>query len=282
MSKKTPFENKPALWRKDFPFPTPKSYKYSRGTALVRGGKIMTGASRLAARAAQRMGAGLVTLAVPSVVLPIYAKALESVIVRPSDTLRQWKALVDDKREPALLIGPGLGRGEPQKKEVLAALKAKRPTVIDADGLTSFADEPEELFKALHRNCVLTPHEGEFSKLFGKSRQDRAARAVAAAKKVGCIVLLKGAVTVIASPDGRVAVNRNAPPWLATAGSGDVLAGMILGLIAQKMPIFEAATAAAWVHGRVAALHGPGLIAEDIIEAIPAALTKILNISANK
>ncbi|MFA5040787.1 MAG: NAD(P)H-hydrate dehydratase [Bdellovibrionales bacterium] len=271
-------KNVPAIWRKVFPFPKASSHKYSRGTALIRGGDVMTGASRLAARAAQRVGAGLVTLAAPAVALPIYAKALESVIVRKSNTAREWQALVGNKRRPALLIGPGLGLGVAQKKEVLEALKAQRYAVVDADGLTNFSDKPEKLFKALHKNCILTPHEGEFVKLFGAIKGNRIFNVCAAAKQAGCIVLLKGSKTIIASPNGRVIVNRNAPPWLATAGSGDVLAGMILGLVAQKMPIFEATAAAVWMHGRIAELHGPGLIAEDIVEGIPGVLKEILYI----
>jgi NAD(P)H-hydrate epimerase len=275
-------ENAPDVWQSLFPFPQADSHKYSRGTALIRGGELMTGASRLAARAAQRVGAGLVTLASPSSALPIYAKALESVIVRPCDTAPEWQALIDNERHPALLIGPGLGLGSAKKEEVLAALAAKRPTVVDADGLTNFADNPEILFQALHAECVLTPHEGEFARLFGEVEGDKAMRALAAARRAGCVVLLKGAETVIASLDKKVLINRNAPPWLATAGAGDVLAGMILGLVAQKMPVFRAAAASAWMHGRIASLHGPGLIAEDIVEGIPAVLKEILDLQHAK
>jgi ADP-dependent NAD(P)H-hydrate dehydratase / NAD(P)H-hydrate epimerase len=194
---------------------------------------------------------------------------LESVIVCSCDILPEWQALIDNERHPALLIGPGLGFGDAQKEEILAALAAKRPTVLDADGLTNFSDKPEVLFKALHAECVLTPHEGEFERLFGKSQGDKLSRTLAAAKHAGCVVLLKGAETVIVTPDGKAVINRNAPPWLATAGAGDVLAGMVLGLVAQKMPVFEAAAAAAWMHGKIAATHGPGLIAEDIVDGIP-------------
>jgi|GEM_PF-192859 hydroxyethylthiazole kinase-like uncharacterized protein yjeF len=268
-------ENSPALWREMFPFPDADSHKYSRGTALIRGGAVMTGASRLAARAAQRVGTGLVTLAAPTVALPIYAEALESVIVRPCDSVKDWQTLVDDARRPALLIGPGLGLGDAQADEVLAALQAKRPIVIDADALTNFVDKSDILFAQLHADCVLTPHEGEFSRLFGEIEGDKAARAIAAAKRAGCTVLLKGAETVIASEDGDLVINRNAPPWLATGGAGDVLAGMILGLVTQKMPIFWAAAAAAWLHGRIAEYHGVGLIAEDIVDGIAEVLREI-------
>ncbi len=274
-SSETAVENAPGAWIDLFPFPKSDGHKYSRGTALIRGGAVMTGAARLAARAAQRIGAGLVTLAAPSSALPIYAKALESVIVRQADTLVEWQALIDDPRLSALAIGPGLGLGAAQKEETLAVLAAKRPTVLDADALTNFADAPELLFNALHSSCVLTPHEGEFARIFGTSDADKVSRAQAAAKKAGCVVLLKGAETVIASNDGRAFINRNAPPWLATAGAGDVLAGIILGLIAQKMPVFEAAAAAAWVHGCSAALFGPGLIAEDVVAKIPDVLAEL-------
>ncbi|MDE1900181.1 MAG: NAD(P)H-hydrate dehydratase [Alphaproteobacteria bacterium] len=270
-----PTENAPDLWRDIFPWPDADSHKYTRGTLLIRGGASMTGAARLAARAAQRMGAGLVILAAPRDALPIYAEALESVIVRPADTPDEWRDLVGDARQPAVLIGPGLGRGAAQKNETLTALAVKRPCVIDADGLTNFAAEPETLFAHLHDACVLTPHEGEFDRLFGDRGGDKVTRARAAAREAGCIVLLKGAETVIASPSGQAVVNRNAPPWLATAGSGDVLAGMIAGLLAQKMDAFRAACAAAWGHGRCAALHGPGLIAEDIVAGIPKMLQEI-------
>jgi NAD(P)H-hydrate epimerase len=270
------YENAPALWLDHFPFPQADSHKYSRGTALIRGGAVMTGATRLAARAAQRVGAGLVTLAAPIVALPIYADALESVIVRPCDDAATWQALIADPREPALLIGPGLGLGETPKEEVLAALAVQRPTVVDADGLTNFADRPDELLDCLHEETVLTPHEGEFARLFAVGVADKATRAIEASRRAGCIVLLKGAETVIAAPDGNAIINSNAPPWLATAGSGDVLSGLILGLIAQKMDVLLAAAAAAWLHGQIATKHGPGLIAEDIVAGIPSALRKIL------
>jgi len=190
--------------------------------------------------------------------------------------------LVDNEHHPALLIGPDLGLGSAQKTEVLMALAAKHPTVIDADGLTNFADTPEILFQALHAECLLTPHEGEFARLFGKIEGDKPSRAFAAAQRARCVVLLKGAETVIASPGGNAHVNRNAPPWLATAGAGHVLAGMILGLVSQKMPVFQAAAASAWMHGRIASLHGPGLIAEDIVEGIPAVLREILNLQHSR
>jgi NAD(P)H-hydrate epimerase len=203
--------------------------------------------------------------------------ALESVIVRPVDSLHDWRVLLNDPRQPAVLIGPGLGLGAAAADEVLATLETKRPCVVDADALTNFAGCPDNLFQKLHADCVLTPHEGEFARLFGgiDPAADKIDRARVVAKQTGCIVVLKGHETVIAAPDGQGLVNRNAPAWLATAGSGDVLAGMILGLIAQKMPVLWAAAAAVWLHGRIAATHGSGLIAEDIVEGIPQALAAL-------
>ncbi|MGB9152522.1 MAG: NAD(P)H-hydrate dehydratase, partial [Alphaproteobacteria bacterium] len=226
--------------------------------------------------------AGLVTLAAPSFALPIYAEALESVIVRPCDDRQAWQALVDDARHPAILIGPGLGLGPLPAEEVLVALASKHPTVLDADALTDFAETPDVFFKHLHAACVLTPHEGEFARLFGTVGGDKTTRARAAAKRAGCVVLLKGAETIIAAPDGQAIINHNAAAWLATAGSGDVLSGIILGLVAQKMDVFRAAAAAAWMHGRIGTVHGAGLIAEDIVAGIPLILQEILEISVNK
>lgn len=275
-------KNSPGLWLKLFPFPTAASNKYTRGSALVCGGAAMTGATRLAARAAQRIGAGLVTLAVPAAALPIYAEALESVIVRPADTLAAWQELLGDAKKTAVLIGPGLGIGKEQTRFVLAALETKKSCVLDADALTNFADNPDELFGRLHSRCVLTPHEGEFARLFGDKISpdaDKPARARKAATIAGCAVLLKGAGTIIADSDGHAIINANAPPWLATGGSGDVLAGMILGLVTQNMPIFLAAAAAAWLHGEIATGLGPGLIAEDLIAGIPQMLQVLLNLA---
>ena len=272
-------QNDPELWQNLLPFPKKEDNKYTRGHALIRGGGLMTGAARLAARAAQRMGAGLVTLAATEKSLPIYAEALESVIVRPVDTAGEWDALVHNPQNDVILIGPGLGLGALEKSFVLDALASGKSMVLDADVFTNFASSPDLLLKALHARCVLTPHEGEFERLFGPfmdSRTDRQERIRKAAALAGCIILLKGSETIISDPQGMAVVNTDAPPWLATAGAGDVLAGMILGLIAQKMPVFAAAGAAAWIHGRIAADFGLGLIAEDLVAGIPAALQNLL------
>ena len=172
----------------------------------------------------------------------------------------------------ALLIGPGLGRGDGVKEQVLRVLAAGKPTVLDADALSVFEDDPEELLQNLHKKCILTPHEGEFSRVFGGSEDHKIEKARKAAEKAGCTVLLKGADTVIAHPEGFCVVNTNAPLWLATAGAGDVLAGMILGLVTAGMSPFAAACAAAHEHGQAARLHGQGMIAEDLIEHLSAVI----------
>lgn len=271
-------ENAPELWLEQLPFPTAAGHKYSRGHALIYGSAAMTGAARLACRAAQRIGAGVVTVAAPLGALPIYAATLESAIVQPADELREWRCLFADTRRNVILIGPGLGNGDLQRDMVLAALESGKICVLDADALTCFEQEPQTLLRALHKDCVLTPHEGEFARIFGTripSVADKMTRTLKAAEIARCCVLLKGADTVIASPQGWAVVNHNAPPWLATAGAGDVLAGLIAGLAAQKMPIFLATCAAAWIHGGIATRFGPGLIAEDLIEGIPSALKSL-------
>src|SRR6266481_6102206 len=267
-------ENGPTLWGDKFPVPTAQGHKYSRGhAAVVSGGRAHTGAARLAALAALRGGAGLVTLATPRDALDINAAANLAVMVRPIDAATEFEAMLSDSRFNAAAIGPGAGVGPHTREMTLAALAGPRSVVIDADALTSFADHPDLLFVALNksRRAVLTPHSGEFHRLFDKSLKSSPAAFAsklsatrAAAGIAGAVVLHKGADTVIAAPDGRAAINANAPPWLATAGTGDVLAGLITGLLAQGMPGFEAAAAAVWIHGEAAAAAGPGMISEDL------------------
>ncbi|HTV89938.1 MAG TPA: NAD(P)H-hydrate dehydratase [Stellaceae bacterium] len=266
--------NHPDWWRGAFPWPQREGHKYSRGHAIIAGGATMTGAARMAARAAARLGAGLVTVAAPEAAFPVYAAALTGVIVQPAGTLAAIERLLVDPRRNAALIGPGAGVGRETRDKALAILAAGKRAVLDADALTIFADEPQALFAAIHADCVLTPHEGEFARLFDTagSKLERARRA---AQTSGAVVLLKGNDTVVAGPDGRAAINENAPPDLATAGSGDVLAGMVLALLAQGMPAFEAAAAAAWLHADAASRFGAGLVAEDIIDALPAALAAL-------
>ena len=270
--------NHPDWWQGCFPWPGPLSHKYTRGHALVAGGAVMTGAGRLAARAAARIGAGLVTVAAPDSAFPVYAAALTGVLVQPAGGIDAFRGLLADRRRNAALIGPGAGLGPETREKVLAILDAGKQAVLDADALSVFADDPPALFAAIRAarapTPVLTPHAGEFARLFDRSggKLDHAPRA---ARASGAVVLLKGADTVVAAPDGRAAVSEGAPAELATAGSGDVLAGMVVGLLAQGMPAFEAAAASAWLHADAAGRIGPGLVAEDLVEALPAALAAL-------
>jgi NAD(P)H-hydrate epimerase len=269
-------ENGPELWLDSLPRRKLVDHKYCFGHAVVLGGATMTGAARLAARAALRVGAGLVSVACPPDVLPIYALASASLITEPLAREGDFAALLADRRKNAVLVGPGAGVNAETRGHALAALGAGKTVVLDADALTVFAESPDDLFKAIKGPCVLTPHEGEFARLFPDLKGDKLERTRAAAERSGATVLLKGADTVIARPDGLAAINANAPPSLAVAGAGDVLAGLVLGLLAQGMAPFEAATAAAWLHGAAAATRGPGLLAEDLPEALPRVLRQLV------
>ena len=281
--------NAPALWMESYPRPTLAGHKYARGHAVVVSGPVaQTGAARLCARGALRAGAGLVTIATPADALAVHATALTAVMTRVADDAAGLAALLVDKRKNAVVLGPGLGVGETTRAKVLAVLRVAqtdsetpRAIVLDADALVSFSDDPTTLFDAIKSSghaVVLTPHDGEFAKLFGpmfdisepKPHRTREAAAVS-----GAVVVLKGPDTVVATPDGRASIAASDAPWLATAGSGDVLAGMICGLLAQGMPSFEAASAAVWVHAEAARLFGPGLISEDIPELVPRVLRQL-------
>ncbi len=270
-------ENTPELWT--FPWPREAAHKYARGHAVVVSGPAhATGAARLAARGALRVGAGLVTVASPTNAVPINAAALTAIMVKPFAGSRGLADILKDERLNAVVVGPGCGIGLETEELVAAILRSKAAAVLDADALTSFRSEPKVLFALLREPAVLTPHEGEFERIFpgvlakAASKVDAVRTAAAQAK---CTVLLKGADTVIAAPDGRAAINSNAPPTLATAGSGDVLAGFIGGLLAQGVPSFEAAAMAVWLHGECANQFGPGLIAEDLPEQLPAVLREL-------
>ena len=279
------FANDPELWGAAFPQPRAGGHKYSRGHGIiVSGGLSTTGAARLAARGALRAGAGLVTIASPPDALGINAAASLAVMVRQVDGAAGLAALLADKRRNAVLLGPGGGVGPAMREQVAAALASAAAVVLDADALTSAADDLAGLVamiaKRTDRDTVLTPHEGEFARLFKVIHEDhnvsgKLEKARLAARSSGATLLLKGADTVVAAPDGRASIADNAPPTLATAGSGDVLAGMIDGLLAQGMPAFEAASAAAWLHGEAANAFGPGLIAEDLPEALPAVYRRL-------
>jgi hydroxyethylthiazole kinase-like uncharacterized protein yjeF len=272
------FANGQALWSGMFPVPQPGGHKYHRGHAVVvSGDQSHTGAARLAARGALQAGAGLVTIASPREALAVNAASNLAVMVHAVDGAEELAAWLADARLNAIVLGPGGGVGPSMREMVLVALRGARAAVLDADALTSFAEEPDTLFAAIKARgdapTVLTPHEGEFARLFKETRQaidkkTKYERARAAAVASGAVVLLKGTDTVVVSPAGRVSITENAPPWLATAGSGDVLAGFVAALLAQGMPAFEAASAATWLHGEAGSEAGPGLIAEDLPEAL--------------
>jgi len=268
------------------------SHKYTHGHALILSGPSgHTGAARLAARGALRIGAGLVTLGVPAEAQQEVASQITSIMMRQIGEARVLEEVLKDERINALCLGPALGleRAREMVPVVLGdGLKAHptRGVVLDADALTAYADAPEELFGILHPRCVLTPHGGEFARLFPDIAEKLDAPALKgpayskvdatreAAKRAGCVVLFKGPDTVIAAPDGRCSINSAAyereAPWLATAGSGDVLAGFITGLLARGFDPMQAAETGAWLHVECALKFGPGLIAEDLPEQLPA------------
>ena len=305
------FLNAPGLWRGVMPAPRMDGHKYARGHLLVASGPMTrTGAARLAARAGLRAGAGLVTLVSPAEALAVNAAQLTAIMLRAADGVLEWRDLLCDRRFNACVFGPGFGTGVFTREIVATLLDAAAPDrplglALDADALTVFAGDWEVFAHHVRSSAaqvVLTPHEGEFSRLFSKkgdvappspqvatafSREDgdnldqpfdrgsKIERARAAARAVGAVVVLKGPDTVVASPDGRASIAANAPPTLATAGSGDVLAGIIGGLLAQGMPAFEAASCAVWLHGEAANAFGPGLIAEDLSELLPRVLARL-------
>ncbi|MGZ9097947.1 MAG: NAD(P)H-hydrate dehydratase [Micavibrio sp.] len=266
--------NDPRFWSGLIPLPGANSHKYARGHAVILGGSRMTGAAKLASLACMRLGAGLCTIVADRAVAAVYQSGAPHVLYEP---LTDWAEHLKDPRRNAVLIGPGAGQDAANdlRAKVMTAISSSRYLVLDADALNVFAGRTTELFAALNDHCVLTPHDGEFIRLFGEMPGTREDRALAAARLSKAVVVLKGAETVIAHPDGRVVVNNHSSPYLATAGSGDVLAGMILGLLAQGMPVYEAACAAVWIHGDAALRFGPGLVAPDIIEQIPGILREL-------
>jgi len=271
--------NAKAVWQDKWPARQLDSHKYNRGHAVVvSGGVSATGAARLGARAALRIGAGLVTVASPPSALIVNASHLTAIMVAKLKDADDLTTMLEDNRKNVVLIGPGAGIGGATRENVLAGLLSGAAMVLDADALTSFEDIPRDLFVAIQGYfagpVVLTPHEGEFAKLFPDIKGDKLTRARTAAQVAGATLLLKGPDTVIAAPDGRAAINANAGPELATAGSGDVLAGLIAGLLAQHVPPFEAACAAAWLHGEAGQALGQGLIAEDLPEVLPTLMTR--------
>lgn len=254
--------------------PPHDTHKYSRGSAMVISGPTLrTGASRLTAQAALIVGAGLVTILGSRDALAEHAAHVTAIMLREQD---EAFSAIDD-RVRALAIGPSAGLNDGLVEDVATLLLRKIPIVLDADALTVFEAKPELLFAMLHQHSVLTPHEGEFVRLFPDlSLADRVLAAKRAAERVGAVVLLKGPVTIIAGPDGRIATNQHSAPWLATAGSGDVLTGMICGLLAQGSAPFDAACIGAWMHGDIGVRGGPGLTADRMVNLIPLVLAGCL------
>jgi NAD(P)H-hydrate epimerase len=264
--------NGTVLWRNDLPLPSAADHKYTRGHALVVGGATMPGATRLASRAARRIGAGMLTVAAPREAHPYYLIDQPGLIVREAADAPALMALLEDRRFTAALVGSGLPADDTTRNSVETAAASGRALVIDGGGLTAFAGAADAIASFGRSDIVLTPHEGEFARLFPGLKGDKLARAREAARTSHCTIVQKGADTVIVAPDGRAAINADAPAWLATAGSGDVLAGLILGLLGQGMPAFEAAAAGVSLHGMAGTAFGPGLIAEDLPELIPEVL----------
>lgn len=276
--------NHPDLWRAALPLPTPFSHKYSRGSVLVVGGSELIGAACLATKGAQRAGAGIVTLASPPQQSTLYRLSLESALVRAVKDTMGFADLLADSRLGCCVIGPGLGLVSPGSSEkILATLRSGRPVVLDADALTLFQDAPDTLFQQIAAPTVLTPHDGEFARLFPDlaGNPDKVARTRDAAARAGAVVVSKGYDTVVADPGGWTVVNESAPATLATAGAGDVLAGMIAAYLAGGMSAFLAACAAVHIHGIAARLGGLGLVASDLPNLVPSAMEDALESKAS-
>jgi hydroxyethylthiazole kinase-like uncharacterized protein yjeF len=272
------WENGPGLF--SIPQVGREAHKYSRGhVVVVSGGPLQTGATRLSATAALRAGAGAVTLAGEKDALIVHAAQVTAIMLKPTGTDDEFRELIAGKVD-AVVIGPAAGVNDATRRRTLAVLSHAPAAVLDADAMSVFKDEPETLFQAIRarqdRPVVMTPHEGEFERLFGRLEGSKLDRARVAAGRSGAVIVYKGSDTVIAAPDGRAAINGNAPPGLGTAGSGDVLAGIAGSFLAQKMPGFEAAAAAVWVHGAAGSRFGrPGLISEDLPGQIPDVLAEL-------
>ena len=273
--------NKPELWISSFPIPSKADHKYSRGMVLINcGPKSKTGAARLAARSAMRVGAGAVKIVCDQSTVDILEPQISVELIDVANNKQEFQNILKDKKITSALIGPGNGIGNETKARALMALAFIDHVVLDADALTVFANNPEELFIDCYPHTILTPHEGEFKKIFGNKIndiEDRILKASEAAKISNTVVVLKGADTIIASPKGDVVINKSSAAYLATAGSGDVLAGIIVSLVGKnKMAAFDAACAGVWLHSQIGEILGAGMIAEDIIDLIPITIKKLI------
>ncbi len=274
--------NSAEVWYPDLPRPRPEDHKYARGHVCIWGGGEMPGAAHLAAAGARRAGAGMVSILTEPAVAPLFRAGAPGVLVREIPDLAAYQGFIGAKNRQVLLVGPGNGTGADTRDRALAALAVAGPpegggaksVVLDADAISAFAEEPERLISALHDRAVLTPHGGEFARLFGPAA-DRLSAARQAAARTGATIVLKGFDTIIARPDGAAVINANGVPDLASAGTGDVLAGILAGLLAQGMAPFPAAAAAVWLHGAAAARAGRGLIAEDLPAVLPSVLAAL-------
>ncbi|MEQ9560844.1 MAG: NAD(P)H-hydrate dehydratase [Rhodospirillales bacterium] len=271
--------NSADIWWPAFPHPGPDDHTYTRGHVVIWGSGAMPGAPRLAADGARRAGAGMVSIACRPEDSGIFRAGAPGVLVRPMEDEATYGTYVEDGNK-TLVVGPGNGAGPDTRARALAAVATGKPVVLDADGISAFADDPDTLIAALHGACVITPHDGEFARIFPREG-DRLSRARRAAETAGAVVLLKGFDTVIAAPDGRAVINANGSPHLASAGTGDVLAGIMAGLLAQGMAPFPAACAAVWLHAAAAHGVGHGLIAEDIPHLLPGIVQGLPNVVAN-
>ena len=267
--------NHPDLWRHRLAGLKSSDHKYTRGHALIAGGAEMTGAARMAASAAHRVGAGLVSIAASHEARSVYASDAETLIV-DDETGEGLARRLGDRRISAVLAGPGLGLAERTGKVLEAILTSQQPAVLDADALSYAANHEIALDARIGPSLVITPHEGEFARLFPDLEGDKVRRARKAADLIKGVVVLKGADTVVAEPSGAAVINENAPPSLAKGGTGDVLAGTVTGLLSQGMPAFEAASAAVWLSGAAANTIPGKLLAGDLPQAIGIVLRELL------
>lgn len=269
-------ENSSSLWLNHFPWPKQETHKYLRGHCLILGGKKQTGATKLAAKGALRSGSGVVTLACTQDVMSEYANYLPSLLVEKILDTSNFKDLLLEKKVDSVLLGPAAGVNLQLRERVLLTLGFKKPCVLDADALSVFENKPDLLFDAIASPCILTPHLGEFQKLFPDLKEGTIENVQKAALRSNAIVILKGHKTIIASPEtNKVAINNNGLPFLATAGSGDVLAGIIASLLSQKLTAWLASLIGVWVHAECSNEFGPGLISDDIPDLIPKVLQKL-------